>query len=121
MADGEFNPNSYDAVLSSINTQLQAMNSTLTTMQNTEKENNSALHKKINEVETKIDNKIDTFNATLTKNITEVNNKVVALEYFRYYLAGMVTTASALGGAFFSYVFTKFLGGGGGGPTPPHV
>ena len=109
MPEGEFNPNSYDAVLATINAKLDTVNSTLTKMQNTE----SANHKLL-------DTKIDTYNTNLTTKITEVNNKVVALEYFRYYLAGMTTTASAIGGAVFSYIFTKFFGGG-GPPSTPHA
>lgn len=115
MPEGEFNPNSYDAVLSSINTQLKTMNTTLEKMQNTEVENNKLIHKKIDDVEKKIDNKID----TVAKSIVDVNNKVVALEYFRYYLVGFSTAASAIGGAFFSFIANKWFGGGGG--TPPHA
>tara|TARA_R110000868_G_scaffold251412_7_gene508199 strand:- start:4945 stop:5307 length:363 start_codon:yes stop_codon:yes gene_type:complete len=120
MSDGEFNPNSYDAVLASINTQLKSMNSTLEKMQTNEIENNKTIQEKIEKVEKQIDTKIDNFNTNLTKSITEVNNKVIALEYFRYYLAGLVTAASAVGGAVFSFIANKWFGGG-GGPTPPHA
>lgn len=120
MPEGEFNPNSYDAVLATINAKLDTVNSTLEKMQDLEVENNNLLRKKIDDVEKKIDVKIDNFNNTLTTKITEVNNKVIALEYFRYYLAGMTTAASAIGGALFSYIFTKFFGGG-GPPATPHA
>lgn len=118
MPEGEFNPNSYDAVLSSINTQLQIMNTTLAKMQTDESENNKAIQEKIEKVEKQIDEKIDDLNENFTKSITEVNNKVIALEYFRYYLAGLVTAASAIGGAIFSFIFTKWFGGGGPPSSP---
>ena len=45
MPEGEFNPNSYDAVLATINAKLDTVNSTLEKMQDLEVENNNLLRK----------------------------------------------------------------------------
>ena len=91
MSNEEFNPNSYDAVLGGIKSELQNINTSLTYLE----DNQGELHERISGLDDKV-----------TKNVTNVNNKVIALEYFKNYLMGAVAVFSSVA----SYFFVKFFG-----------
>lgn len=91
MSNEEFNPNSYDAVLGGIKSELHSISESLSNLE----DNQGQIHKRISDLDLKV-----------TKNVTDVNNKVVALEYFKNYLMGAVAVFSSIA----SYFFVKFFG-----------
>jgi len=101
MSEKEFNPNSHDALFSSIRTELAQINGSLKELKETEKSNNTAVMTEIGSVKTSV-----------TNSITDVNNKVVALEYFKWYLTGIATAAATAGSLLLTFLIQKYFKGG---------
>lgn len=101
MGENEFNPNSHDALFSGIKTELAQINGMLKELKETEKSNNTAVMTEIGSVKTSV-----------TKSITDVNNKVVALEYFKWYLTGIATAAATVGSLLLTFLIQKYFKSG---------
>ena len=119
MSDGEFNPNSYDAVFSGLKTELQEVKTSLDDVKDTVEKNNERVINKVSTSESNLYTRITELEAHMTRSITEVNNKVIALEYFKWYLTGIATAGATLGSLLLTFLIEKFFGGH-GTPPPTH-
>ena len=102
MGENEYNPKSHDAMFSGITTELAQINATLKELKSTETTNNTAVLTEIASVKTSV-----------TKSITEVNNKVIALEYFKWYLTGIATAGATAGSLLLTFLIQKYFKNGG--------
>lgn len=119
MSDGEFNPNSYDAVFSGLKTELQEVKTSLDDVKDTVEKNNEKVIDKVSKSESNLYTRIAELETHMTKSLTDVNNKVIALEYFKWYLTGIATAGATLGSLLLTFLIEKFFNNGSGTP-PPH-
>jgi SMC interacting uncharacterized protein involved in chromosome segregation len=101
--DKRYDPYSYDAVLSKIVTRLDAIHSKLDEFTEEHRENNNKLNKQILDVEASVNNRLDTLELKVNERMKDLEKRVVSLEYYKYYIAGMIAVFSAAAG----YIFNK--------------
>ena len=103
--DKRYDPYSYDAVLSKIGTQLEAIHKKLDEFTEEQRENNNKINQQIIAVELNVNNRIAALESRVNEKISDLEKRVISLEYYKYYLAGITAVFSAIAG----YVFNKFF------------
>lgn len=89
-----YDPYSYNAVLSKIVSELGIINEKLDESIKEQRDSNLRINQQIASLDERID-----------KRISELEKRVISLEYYKYYLAGITAICSAIAG----YVFNKFF------------
>lgn len=110
--DNNYNPNSPDSVFSTLITELKLISARLdkvdASLNAVAKEQiiiKQEINSSIESVEKNFNFKINELKVQIDERIKEIDKRVISLEYFKYYLAGITATCSIIAG----YLFNKFF------------